>query len=183
MENQQSDTLTHIRARKAPLTLEQRAAAQLVFLSALRVNGNVTAACDRARISRETAYTWREKYKAFGAEWDEAQKRFDDRIRTAFVERGIEGFEEPMVSAGKVVYGPDGRPLMVRKYSDTLLLALARSRMPEFRDKQQLEHSGPGGSPIQVQQRHPHLMHLSEEELDMLEHLARKAGGADDPGS
>lgn len=141
-EQTKNDTLTPIRARKAPKTPEQRAKAQRVFLDSLRTDGNVTDACDKAEISRETAYTWREKYTDFAAQWNEAQERFNDRIRMAFVSRGIEGYDEPVVSQGKVVMGSDGQILTVRRYSDTLLLALARSRMPEFREKQQVEHSG-----------------------------------------
>lgn len=171
-EQQQIDTLTPIRARKAPLTASQREIAQMLFLTSLKSDGNVTAACEKAGISRETAYNWRDKYKVFGSAWDEAQKRFDDRIRAAIVQRGVEGYEEPVVSMGQHVYeyepvlDEEGnqvfdkkgkpvlrpvKPLMMRKYSDTLLLALARSRMPEFREKQQVELSGRDGGPLLIQ--------------------------------
>jgi hypothetical protein len=46
---------------------------------------------------------------------------------------------------------------MEQVYSDSLLALLARARLPEFREKQRIEHSGPGGGPIHFQ-RDPKLL-------------------------
>ena len=48
---------------------------------------------------------------------------------------------KPLVSAGKVVPDDDGQPLAIRRYSDTLLLALLKARRPErFKDRAVVEH-------------------------------------------
>lgn len=65
--------------------------------------------------------------------------------------RGQVGWDEPVFQRGARVYEKDPetgeeRPASVRRYSDNLLLARAKSLMPEFRDK--LEVSG------QVQHSH-----------------------------
>lgn len=66
---------------------------------------------------------------------------------------GVDGWDEPLVSRSALVYErvpmtrPDGSPvfdedgqqIMVRRYSDTLLIALARAHCPEFRPTRRIE--------------------------------------------
>jgi hypothetical protein len=42
---------------------------------------------------------------------------------------------EPLVSAGKLVRDDDGQPILVRRYSDNLLLALLNAHRPPRREK------------------------------------------------
>jgi hypothetical protein len=42
---------------------------------------------------------------------------------------------EPLVSAGKLVRDDDGQPIMVRRFSDNLLLALIKARRPPPRER------------------------------------------------
>jgi hypothetical protein len=120
----------------------QRQKKKETFLKALAVHGNVTSACKSARISRVAVYEWRDQDEVFKAAWEEALEGSNDVIRFAVFDRAVVGWEEPLVSMGKLVRDDAGQPMNVRKYSDSLLQFLAKSRMPEFREKQQIEHSG-----------------------------------------
>lgn len=125
------DGLTPLRARRQGQNLSQqeKLEAQANFLGRFAEDGNVTEACKAAGVSRTIVYQWKDKNKAFRELFEEAEKQVNDSIRAEIFRRAITGWEEPMVSAGKLVCN-------VKKFSDTLLLALAKSKMPEFRDKQ-----------------------------------------------
>lgn len=124
------------------MNAQKRKEAKETFLACLRLDANVSLACDKAEISRQGAYLWREKDPEFARAWDDAVERSNDVIRRAIFQRAVEGWEEPLVSMGKALVDEDGKPLTIRKYSDSLLQFLAKSRMLEFRDKQQVEMSG-----------------------------------------
>jgi hypothetical protein len=53
---------------------------QAAFLQALRKSPNVTAACRRAKISRFTAYKFREDDESFASRWDEALDASVDEV-------------------------------------------------------------------------------------------------------
>jgi hypothetical protein len=95
----------------------------------------------KAGISRNTVYEWQEKDETFGFKFRQASEDANDLIRGELFRRAVQGYEKPVVSVGKQVF-VDGKPLMERVYSDNLLSLLAKARMPEFREKQQIEHSG-----------------------------------------
>jgi hypothetical protein len=60
----------------------------------------------------------------FAARWADALEEACDALEAEARRRAVEGVEEPVVSAGKLV-------CTVRRYSDTLLLALLRAHRPE----------------------------------------------------
>lgn len=151
----EKDKETHTRARKLhrqgqSYTKEEKAEIQAQFLTAFTACANFTQACLDIGINRPTVYKWIENDKHFSALYDDAEKMVNDKIRAEIWRRGVDGYDKPVVNHGKVVYvedvDEDGNPtkkmLMERVYSDNLLSLLARSRMPEFRDKQSVEHSG-----------------------------------------
>jgi hypothetical protein len=123
------------------LTAKRRAA----FLEGLAATGNVTEACRRAAIGRRTVYDAREKDKAFKAAWDEAEEIACDALVAEARRRAVDGVQSPVVSHGKLVMverkdaagNVIGKaPLMVREYSDTLLLALLKAHRPrQFRER------------------------------------------------
>lgn len=160
-------TSSHIRTsrrRKGQrLTPEQKRQAQDTFLKTFAMNANVRAACLAAGIDRSVIYQWLEKDTAFTVLYHEAEKDADDMIRAAIFQRAIRGYEKPVVSMGKIVYEETpvldalgkpvldekgrpvvryGKPLTETVYSDALLALLAKARMHEFREKQQVEMSG-----------------------------------------
>lgn len=64
--------------------------------------------------------------------YHQAEQIANDRLRREILRRGVEGWLEPQFSAGKNMGN-------VRKYSDTLLIFLAKARMAEFKEKQTLD--------------------------------------------
>ncbi len=58
-----------------------------------------------------------------------------DRLEDEARRRAVEGIEEPLVSAGKLVRDDHGQPIWVRRYSDNLLLGLLKARRPPRREK------------------------------------------------
>ena len=58
-----------------------------------------------------------------------------DALEAEARRRAVEGTQEPLVSAGRIVRDDDGRPIAVRRYSDNLLLALIKARRPPRRER------------------------------------------------
>jgi hypothetical protein len=142
-----------------PMTSAQRKKAKELFLDYLKRDPNVTAAADHAGIHRDTAYRWREKDHKFDAEWGGAIERLNDVARSSIFQRGIYGWDEPVVSMGQVVYEmipvvdadgeqvfdkgrpkmQAGNPITIHKWSDQLAIAYARANLPEYKDRQQID--------------------------------------------
>lgn len=142
---EQQDSLTpptRIRRPGQRLTKKERETAQEVFLQAFSNTANVRAACMKAGISRTIIYEWAEHDEQFSHRFKQAELDANDMIRGELFRRAVQGYDRPVTSMGKQVYAEGGKPLMERVYSDTLLSLLAKARMPEFRDKQHIEHSG-----------------------------------------
>lgn len=139
---------------------QERKETKAKFIAFLREDPTVSLACEHIDRDRTTVYEWREKDEDFAKAWDDALERAKDVGRSSIYRRGILGWEEPMVSMGKVVYDevPDldkdgeqrrdskGRPMMkpgakvmVPKWSDSLALAWAKANLPEYKDKQQID--------------------------------------------
>jgi len=95
----------------------------------------VTAAVAVAGTSRTRVYELRKTDTIFAADWDEAEEIAIDRLQDEARRRAIEGVAEPLVSAGKLVRGEDGQPIMVQRYSDNLLLSLLRARRLPRRER------------------------------------------------
>ena len=105
------------------------------FLEALANTGSVTAAVALANTSRTRVYELRKADPAFASSWQEAEEIATDRLEDEARRRAVEGIAEPLVSAGKLVRDDDGKPILVRRYSDHLLLALMKARRPPRRER------------------------------------------------
>jgi hypothetical protein len=158
-------TRTLKRRRGQRLTQEERAIAQKKFLDSFKLNANITVACAQANIDRSQIYRWQELDEDFSFAYKQAELAANDMLLAAAWKRGVQGYEKPVVSMGKQVY-VDGKPLMERVYSDTVLLRLMSARMPEFRDKQQLDINT-----TNTGTRDPLLQALSDEQLDAIEQI------------
>lgn len=134
---------TRKRRQGQRMTTEERKQAQEKFLKSFSMTANVRAACMAAGIDRSLVYQWAEHSEEFSIRFKQASLDADDLIRGELFRRAVQGVEKPVVSMGKVVYVEDEKnkpkPLMERVYSDQLLSLLAKSRMPEFREKTQLD--------------------------------------------
>lgn len=128
------DTKTPVKRRRG-VHVEDPAAAKAAFLEAYAELGVVTAACKQVGVGRQTMYEWQEHDEEFALRWNQARAAADDAIRSEIHRRAIIGLDKPVYQGGRQVG-------TIREYSDTLLIFLAKSRMPEFRDKQQIEHTG-----------------------------------------
>src|SRR5688572_7648171 len=118
------------------LTRRELVTTQTAFLEHYARTANVGESCRVAGISRQSVHRWLEHDEPFRLAYNQSRQESDDAIRSEIYRRAIEGVPEPVFHQGKCVG-------TVRKFSDVLLIFLAKSRMPEFRDKQAIEHSGP----------------------------------------
>jgi hypothetical protein len=95
-----------------------------VFLATLRNSGNIRAACDKAGVSRQSAYQARDRDSIFRDAWDEAKQDAVDILEAVAWSRA-------------------------QTQSDTLLIFLLKHNRPEtYLVPKQVEHSGPGGGAI-----------------------------------
>ncbi len=109
--------------RSAPgLTAKRRK----LFLAALAQSGVITAAAQAAGMSRGCVYLHRAKDPVFAEEWESALELFVDSLESAAHQRAVVGWEEPIFQGGQ-------RVGHIRKYSDSLLLAMLRARIPAYR--------------------------------------------------
>ena len=139
MPSKSTHIQTTTRRKGVRLTAEQRKAAQEVFLQSFTLNGNVLLASKKAGVDRSSIYDWLEKDPSFSVLYHQAERDFQDVILGAIIQRAIHGYEKPLVSWGKLVYDEDGKPVTEKVYSDNLLALLAKSKIPEFREKQPVE--------------------------------------------
>jgi hypothetical protein len=132
--NQQNST-----HKKTRLTTPARKEA---FLASFAQHGIVSRACRDADIDRSTVYLWKEHDAAFLVRYNQALEEAKDAIREEVRRRAQDGWDEDVYQLGKYAG-------TVHKYSDTLLIFHAKMLMPEYRDKQQVELTGPNGGPLQ----------------------------------
>jgi len=118
-----------MRRLKLTKELQQR------FLEALAETGSVSTATSVAGTSRTRVYELRKTDPKFAAAWQDAEEIAGDRLRDEAVRRALEGVEEPFVSGGKLIRNDNGQPLMVRRYSNNLLLALLKAHRPQPRER------------------------------------------------
>ena len=79
---------------------------------------------------------------SFASEVEAATEQAKAAVLLEIQRRGQEGWEEPIFQKGQRAVDHDGKPASVRKFSDNLLLARARSLMPElFSEKHVHEHN------------------------------------------
>jgi hypothetical protein len=117
------------------LTLGEIEQAKASFLADYAKHGNVGHACDMARIHRSTIYRWLEHDEEFLMLHHQAREDYCDSLRHEIYRRAHTGVLKPVYQGGKKVG-------QVREYSDTLLIFESKARMPEYREKVQLEQTG-----------------------------------------
>lgn len=123
---------TNFTPKKAILSKKAR---QKLFLQAYAEHANVLLASKIAGVDRRTVYSWIEHDEAFSFSYNQAKEDAKDALRAEIYRRGVEGYEEDVYQLGKFAG-------TVRKYDTSLLIFHAKMLMPEYRDKQQIEHTG-----------------------------------------
>lgn len=112
------------------------------FLTALAECGNVSRACKKAGIARQTAYRTRKEEPEFAALWDEAISVAVGLLEDEAWRRAREGVLEPEFYKGEKVG-------TVRKFSDTLLIFLLKAHRPALY-RENIDVTS-GGKPVNVQ--------------------------------
>ncbi|MEN6358351.1 MAG: terminase [Armatimonadota bacterium] len=140
-----------------------------IFLQALSETGIVSTACSAAGIVRATAYKHKSEDVKFEAEWEDALESAVDAMEVEAHRRAVTGCLEPVFYQGEEV----GH---IRRYSDTLLMFLMKSRKPEkFRDNHSVELTGKDGAPIND-------CSAKERLIDMLDRLSDRMDNAQNTG-
>lgn len=113
----------------------------------MRLRRTVTHAAARVGVYRRRFYELRTTDEAFAEAWAEAYESGTDVLRDELRRRAVEGVEEPLVSAGKIV----GTKLV---YSDRLLELELKRRDPACRERGDVRVAitSADGGPIKVQQ-------------------------------
>lgn len=97
------------------------------FLNCYKVTGRVNESCYLSRVDRTTLRKWQETYPDFVEEYEQAEQCYLESLEKEVHRRGVEGWDEPVYQMGMKVGSK-------RKYDSTLLLALLKSKKPEYRD-------------------------------------------------
>jgi hypothetical protein len=106
------------------------------FLKHLAKTCNVTASAEVAMVNRATVYRWRGEIEAFREAWDDAMEQATDALEAEARRRALEGTPEPLTCKDGLIYGEDGKPVMVLKFSDTLMALLLKAHRPDrFRER------------------------------------------------
>ena len=106
---------------------------QKAFLVAYLETGNVSRACEVAKVGRSSHYRWLEQDPKYREAVVIAKECAGDALEAEAHRRAIEGVEEPV---GWYKGKPGG---VVRKYSDVLLIFLLKGLRPEkYRDRVEL---------------------------------------------
>lgn len=127
----------------APAASWAKSAKLCRFILELGQHGNVTRALADSKLNRAYAYERRVSDGEFAASWDEAVKVGLQVLKDEAWRRAYQGVLEPKGIAGKKV--------MVRKYSDTLLMFLIKQHDPSYREHFDLTLGNQGGRPFMFQ--------------------------------
>lgn len=127
--------------------------------------GRIDLAAAAAGVSRDMHYEWLKKFPDYAKAFNVARERASDMLEAEAWRRAKVGIDKPLVHAGRRVVEsfdvpkldaagqPTGetervdRPILMREYSDQLLMFLLKGRRREvYGDK--LEATGKDGSPL-----------------------------------
>lgn len=154
------------RGRKPPVAPTPEKQAE--FLVLLRGGRTVEGAARSVGIHRRALYRFRDRNKEFRRAWDEAWEAGIEALEDELRRRGFEGVEKPVFHGGVVVGS-------VREFDTTAAIFILKARKPEvYRDNARIEHTGPGGGPVQVES-------FREEFVRRIERLAARRGMASIP--
>ena len=138
--------MTQQRRARGTMSQQQRQKARTVVLDQLAHGRTLEEAAQAAGVSRRTIFNWRRDDDEFSLQVADAVEAGTDVFRAELRRRALEGWDEPVFHQGEVV----GH---VRRHSDTLLIFELKRRDPTYRDNQRIEVTGPGGGPVEIEDR------------------------------
>lgn len=121
------------------------------FLQAFAELGIVGPACKASNVNRGIINSWLASDPNFRDRYDDAEAEASDLTELEVRRRGQEGFDEPVIFQGvpSMTVDPqtgEEKMLTIRRYSDSLLLALMKARRPDkFRENSKITHDGNQG--------------------------------------
>jgi len=175
--------------------------AQARFLERFSQTGRHEESALHAGVSYECMRVWRKTDPDFRALFEAADRVYKEKLRAEIERRGCDGWLEPVFQGGTQVMlsvlDENGearrdeqgclvlRPATVRKFSDVLLLALAKRQDPEFRERLDVTATkgggdeGPGSTASRAEVRRE-LERLSDDGRQSLRRVLEElaAGGA-----
>lgn len=139
------------------LTDEERAAL-LVYVEAHRGDDkfSFTKAAQEIGVRNADIKLTRKEHEDFDEEVRNARGYGTEAVMNAMVRLAINGVDEPIVSAGKLVTDPEtGKPMVKRVYDSRAAIELFKALTPDGKamlaGKLGIEISGPDGGPVEVQ--------------------------------
>jgi len=110
-------------------------ARQKCFLREYEKFPTVKSAAARSKINRRTHQRWVKNDPKYASAFAELKDDVVEELEAEVYRRGVLGVERPITVAGERV--------MVREYSDRLLMFLLKAEKPEkYRDRREIKHSG-----------------------------------------
>jgi hypothetical protein len=107
-----------------------------------QTHGDITRACRYSGIARSTYYNWL-KGEDFAQRFNNAREEIVDALEAEAWRRGVAGVRKPLFYKGKTIKNDNGKDIVIREYSDQLLLALLRANAPEkYREKTETLQTG-----------------------------------------
>lgn len=103
-----------------------------LFLDDYAIFGVAAHACKVAAISRRTYWRWLKESEQFAQMADEAKEQSIGALELEARRRATEGVDEAIVSKGEILG-------YQKRYSDGLLLAMLKAKIPEYQDKVKVE--------------------------------------------
>jgi hypothetical protein len=161
-------------------------AKQAEFLLEFSRTGNLAAAARAAKVTREVHYSWL-RDPLYKAAYQVADEEATDRLVEEARRRGADGYEEPIIYAGKRCYEIDEDenyryetdeagnqvriPLTIRRYDSNLLTLLIKGRRPEmYRDNVKIDATNTSQLNVNIDVEHKVILRsLSDEQLNQLE--------------
>ena len=116
------------------------------YLEIVSQFGLLNLAADLIGISRQSFHRHYLKDKTFRVACKKAQKQGEpfrkDALLSETFRRGVIGWLEPVVYKGQITKDEKDNAVVIRKYSDTCLLAMDNAEIPDFRYNQKVEVDG-----------------------------------------
>jgi hypothetical protein len=123
-----------VRAPGQNFSRRDREKAKLDYIEAYQKFGLGWPACHAAGTTPQTINNWRRADPDFDQILTFVHEEWNDKIREEVYRRAVTGYPKEVVSNGRVV--------TITERSDILLMFLAKSRMPEFRENGAIASDG-----------------------------------------
>lgn len=203
--SQAGQTRRTLKPAKPINELKVTKAKKLNFIDWVVYSGLFYEACAKAGLATATCYEHMRCDPEFAMAYEEALAKHREKIEAAVRQRGVEGYEEPVIHGGRIQYRTeqyeDGTyvdektgeektrildrlvldengnpiPLTVRKFSDRMTELYAKRHIPEYRDKVTVDQNTNLRGSLEVAERLD-LKGMTREQRDALRVLM--GGGA-----